>query len=144
MKIISKHFGEIEVNDADIFDFSEGILGFEDEKRFVLINEEGEPIVWLQSVVSPTVCVPLIDPVLIMEDFKFKISKEVEKGIGIVEGENLGTFVVVVIQSDISKSTANLRSPILLNSEKKKGIQTILEDKNLEIRHLIFSEGKVD
>lgn len=144
MKILSKHFGEIEVNDLDVFDFSEGILGFEDEKRFVLINEDGEPIVWLQSVVNPTVCIPLMDPALIVEDFKFEISKEVEKKIEITDGENLGSFVVVVIKNDISKSTANLRSPILLNCEKKKGIQTILEDKNLEVRHQIFSESKVD
>jgi len=39
MKIKNKQFGEIEFQPDAVFNFEEGILGFEEQKRFLLISE---------------------------------------------------------------------------------------------------------
>ena len=41
MKLNTKNFGKIEI-DEQIINFPEGLLGFEEEKQFVIINTEDE------------------------------------------------------------------------------------------------------
>ena len=51
MKLDTIRFGELEIKEEDIIEFPEGILGFEDMKKFVIFQmEEGSPLMWMQSV----------------------------------------------------------------------------------------------
>lgn len=65
-KIISLHFGELEVSQEYIFHFPNGVLGFEYLRDFVLISEEETiPFKWLVSVEEPAIGFPLLSPWLI-------------------------------------------------------------------------------
>ena len=54
MKINTRVFGEIEIDESKTIHFPAGIIGFPDMTDFVLIHDEEEgneaPIKWLQSL----------------------------------------------------------------------------------------------
>lgn len=51
MKITTKFLGEIEISEQDILKFEHGLLGLEDEKKFVLLPLDADlPLAMLQSI----------------------------------------------------------------------------------------------
>ncbi|MFW5663186.1 MAG: flagellar assembly protein FliW, partial [Bacteroidota bacterium] len=62
-KIKTLHFGEIDVESQYIFNFPEGLLGFENLREFVLISEEETvPFKWLINLEEPEIGFPLLSP----------------------------------------------------------------------------------
>ena len=58
MKLSTRIFGEVEIEDSKIINFPNGIIGFPDLTRFTLIHDEEEEsgkntIRWLQSIDEP-------------------------------------------------------------------------------------------
>ena len=51
MKWKNRQFGELEFDDEHVLTFPQGIIGFEDYRRFILINDEdSQPFRWLVSI----------------------------------------------------------------------------------------------
>ena len=50
MEVLTKTNGVVQVQDDKILTFEEGLFGFEDYKKFALIDSEYEPFIWLQSI----------------------------------------------------------------------------------------------
>ncbi|MDR0858013.1 MAG: flagellar assembly protein FliW, partial [Oscillospiraceae bacterium] len=62
MTIDTVRFGQVEIDPSKIWEFTEGLPGLEDERRFVLLEfEESKPVAWLQSVDDVDVCLPVTD-----------------------------------------------------------------------------------
>ena len=40
MNIITRDFGEIEINEEDIITFTQPVIGFDDYKKFVILHDE--------------------------------------------------------------------------------------------------------
>ena len=50
MKITTTRFGELEVDKKDIIEFTEGLLGFENLKKFFIVDPGDQTLIlWLQS-----------------------------------------------------------------------------------------------
>ena len=72
MKIKSRPFGEIEIRDEDILDLPDGLIGFEEYTRYVLLSiPEEAPFSWLQSVEDPGLAFVVINPLEVFGE-KFK------------------------------------------------------------------------
>lgn len=117
-KITTLHFGEIEVENEHIVQFEEGILGFENLKEYVLIvDDQTVPFKWLVSLDSPDIGFPLLSPWLVEGDYNpgndFNFDVE-------------AFFVVVTLEDENGKMTANLKAPIIINVQDKTGKQIIL------------------
>ncbi len=76
MKLNTKNFGKIEIKEEDIIYFPDGILGFEEEKQFVIINNEDEqnPFHWLQSVQNPELAFVIINPFFCISRLRHNIT----------------------------------------------------------------------
>ena len=48
MEIETKAIGKVEITEEQKLTLPEGIIGFEEYKKFALIDSEYEPFVWLQ------------------------------------------------------------------------------------------------
>lgn len=141
MNINTRDFGNLTVNENELITFIDPILGFEKDNRFVLLTDDESDgmFSFLQSVSTDDVCFVLTDPKLIFEDYNPKISKEIEKKLGIT-AENKPVFrVLTVIPEDFTKATINLKSPLVFCSETKKAAQIVLDD-DLPIRTPLVSE----
>ena len=125
MKLKTRVFGEIDIDDEKIITFENGIIGFPDLKRFTLIfNEE---ISWMQSLDEPVVALPVMNPLAIKEDYNPMVEDELLKPLGEMTPENTFVLVTVTVPEDIKKITVNLKAPIVINVAERKAAQIIVE-----------------
>ncbi|RKY85530.1 flagellar assembly protein FliW [candidate division KSB1 bacterium] len=128
--IKNSQFGDIKFDEDKIVEFSDGILGFEDLKQFVILDiQEFEPFQWLISIEDPEIAFPIVSPIVVMDNYSPNLSKkEIEYFLGEFEDKDLLLYVIVTIKENLKKVTANLKGPIIINQKSRKGIQVIVEE----------------
>ena len=140
MKVDTKAFGNIEVDEKQKLTIPEGLYGFEDYVEYVLIDAEHQPFFWLQSVDDKEIAFVLINPFLFRPDYEVNIANEELNEIGITSPESALIFSIVTIPSDGGIMTANLQGPLVINRETMTGKQAILSDIRWKTRHDIIAE----
>ncbi len=129
VKITTPHFGELEINKEQIFYFENGMLGFENLHNFVVVSEEETaPFKWLISIEKPEIGFPLLSPWLIDINYSPGNQYDIEK---------LVFFVVVTLENEVGKMSANLKAPVILDTENLKGEQIILPFDKYSTNHII-------
>lgn len=138
----TKYFGTIDIEDDKIIHFPMGIIGFEELKDFALIydseRETPSKISWLQSMNEPLMVLPVINPLDIMEEYNPIVDDELIKGIGDPSNDDLLMFTTMSIPSDITKMTANLKAPIVINTANRQAIQVIVENPEYIIKYNVY------
>jgi flagellar assembly factor FliW len=146
MLVNTKNFGEINLDESKIIYFDNGILGFEDYKKYTLLydDENGErpDISWLQSLEEPALAIPVISPFLVRPDYNPEVEDELLKPLGEVAEDNIVVLVSITIPADIEKISANLKAPFVINSDSKKGAQIIIENTEYEIKYRFYEQLK--
>ena len=113
MKISNAQFGEMEFNEDQIIKFEGGIAGFEESKRFLMVQLDFVLFYWLVSIDEPEIVFPLVPVNSFLENFPNEI--------------NTNPFALVTFNADPTKITVNLRAPLFINTEKNVGYQRQLE-----------------
>ena len=138
----TKFFGTIDIEDDKIIEFPMGIIGFEDYKKFALIydseKEERSKISWLQSLDEPLLALPVINPIDIMDEYNPIIEDELTKIIGDPADVDLLILVSMSIPSDLTKMTANLKAPFIINATKCMAMQVIVENADYDIKFNVY------
>ena len=143
MQIKSKLFGEIEIQDDKIITFEHGIMGFEELRKYALVFDSDKPtpnkIMWLQSAEISDLAFPVIDPTLIMGDYNPIVEDEWLAPIGGYETEeDLLVLCILTVPSDISKMTANVKAPLIINGITRKGCQIIANNDEYSVRLNVY------
>lgn len=143
MIVKTKGFGEISIDDDKIITFDEGIMGFGDCKKYTLIynveNKNKNTISWLQSMEEPSLALPVINPLLVKEDYNPIVNEDMLKSLGELNDENLLVLLTLTVPTDIEKMTVNLRAPFIINSNTRKGCQIIVENTDYEVKYPVYS-----
>ena len=139
MKINTKAFGEIEIDDKQKVIIPQGLFGFEDYTEYVLFDAEHEPFYWLQSVQETEIAFIVINPFLFRKDYEANVTNEELAEIGITSAENALVFVIVTIPQDGGNMTANLQGPVIINKDNMTAMQAILSDSKWKTKHDIIS-----
>lgn len=138
----TKFFGTIDIEEDKIIRFPMGIIGFENLKNFALIydseREERSKISWLQSMDDPMMVFPVINPIDIIENYAPIIEDELVKNIGDPADADILIFVTMSIPSDITKMTANLKAPIIINTVDRKAMQVIVENDDYPVKYNVY------
>ncbi len=142
MVIATRHFGEVEIDETKIVEFAKGIFGFEETKKFIVLydGEEGNPFAWLQAINEKDICLPMVNPMLWYPQYSPDVDDELIANIGELNQDALEIYTVVVIPEDIKNITTNLRAPIIMNKETRKGIQAVVNDDEYDIRHNLYEQ----
>jgi flagellar assembly factor FliW len=136
MKIETKFFGEIEVEERQVIYFKYGIPGLEDYKKYIMLDIEGkEDLKCIQSIEEKDVCLLSIDPWKYFEGYEINLSDEEIEDLEVSDPESVVVYNVVTVRGD--RITANLVAPIIINVLKNKGKQIILTNTKYEIRQEI-------
>lgn len=142
MKANTRLFGEIDIPEEKILQFDNGVLGFENCKKFTIIydtsKESETSISWLQCMDEPELAFPIINPFFVMDDYNPVVETELLTGLGELNDDNTLLFVLVNIKSDITKLTANMKAPVIINSDTRKGAQAIAENQEYQIKYNIY------
>jgi flagellar assembly factor FliW len=133
MKVKTTLFGDIDIDDSYKITFTSPILGFEEEREFILIrNSNDSPFYWLQSLKIPELAFLLVDPFVFFPDYKPQL-----KMIG--NTDNVAIYVIVNITEDFKYSTVNLIAPIVIDVDAKTAMQVVLEDSDYTTKHQLFN-----
>lgn len=142
MKVATKAYGLIEVDEKQKIVFPRGLFGFENLKNYFLLDSERQPFYWLQSADVEQVAFILVNPFLFRPDYELNISNEELAEIEILAPEKALVFSIVTIPPDGSPMTANLQGPLILNRDNKTGKQAVLSDARWKTKHDIMEELK--
>lgn len=139
MVIKTTRFGQVSITNEDILTFPEGLLGFQDLRQFVLLDDPNDDIfAWLQSCELPSVAFPVLEPEIFGQKYAANLTKNELELLSLV-GQQKPTFMnIITIPDDPTQMTANLKAPIVINIEKRIARQCVLQDNNLAIREPIF------
>lgn len=141
MKLETRQFGPLEIEPASIITFPSGLLGFEDLKRFVLLERpEIAPLEWLQSVENPQIVFTVIDPTVVFGNYQPALKPEDWQALDLAEGSELRVRVLVTVPKDPSEMTANLLGPLVLDPAGGKGRQVVLHDSEYPVRQRLIPE----
>ena len=145
----TRAFGPIAIEEDKIIRFEHGILGFPDLKDFTLIFnlEKGQEasIKWLQSLQEPNFAMPVMNPELVMPGYSPKFDRDFLTPLGDnLDGDNIIMFVTVTVPKDITKTTVNLRAPIIISVDNRKAVQLISDDEAYDIKHAIYDDLMAD
>lgn len=141
MKLETQSFGTLEYEEKAIIEIQEGMLGFSQHKRYLLIeNEDIQPFKWLQSIDDRYVAFPVIDPRIVMSDYPLEISQEDIRNLGIELDCDLVTLVVAIIPEDPVRTTVNFKAPLLINHRRMIGKQIILTDSDYHTMQPLVSD----
>lgn len=128
MNIETHRFGRVGIDPDHIIAFEEGLLGFEELKRYaIILCEATEPIQWLQAVDDPMVSLPIVNPFLIKPDYELDVDDGELQSIGTPTVDEILIVNAMVLPEDIRKATINLSAPILINLTSKQGRQIVME-----------------
>ncbi len=144
MKLTTRHFGEIEIDKKKILTFADGIPGFEHLTQFAIIHNPDKELHfhWLQSMEDGDIAFIIVNPFIFKPDYDFQIPKRAIEKLAIEKPEDIFICTIVVVPEDISKMTANLQAPIVINIKNNKGKQIIIDNDNYSRKHPIFQELK--
>lgn len=132
MRFETKYFGEVEVEENKIIDFEDGLPGFENRHKFVILNnydtEEPVPFMWLQSVDDPELAFVISIPFFLRPDYELEIPESTVEKMEITSPEDVGVYAICKISGRVEDMMFNLRNPIVVNAKNHKGAQLILND----------------
>ena len=142
MLVKTRHFGEVNLDEEKVLTFEDGLIGFEDCKRYTILynNEEGgnNTISWLQSLDAPELALPVISPLSVLSDYNPIVEDEVLLPLGELTEENIIILLTLSVPSDITKMSANLKAPLIINADTKKGCQIIAENPDYVVKYNIY------
>lgn len=141
LTINTRDFGVIPVSQSRIYTFPQGLFAFENLESFALISPLGENMYpcWLQSTEQVKPCFIAFEPTQLLVAYEPFLDEYCLKIIDFAEGDELLFLVLAVIPEDYNKTTINLKSPLVLNKTKHRGVQIILEA-DYPLRHSIFEQ----
>jgi flagellar assembly factor FliW len=140
VKVATKAYGIIDVDERQTITVSSGLFGFETIKEYLLLDAERQPFYWLQAVDVEQVAFILVNPFLFRPDYEIDINDEELVEIGISDPQKALIFSIVTIPADGGPMTANLQGPLVINRDTRQGKQAILTDPRWKTRHDIMEE----
>ncbi len=140
MQCRSTRFGNCDVRADSVLTFPNGILGFPDCHRYVILDHDTDaPFKWLQSLDEPGLAFVILDPATFQPEYNVQAPHEALLEVDGKDDDELILSVLLTIPSnDPTGITANLRGPLLMNPRTRLCKQLILSD-NYPTRFPLFS-----
>ena len=140
MRVLTRPYGEIDIDERQALSLPWGLLGFEDLRRWVLLDASQPPFYWLQSLERPEVAFVLIDPRVFRPDYEPGADPAELAGIELASDEERLVFAIVTIPAESARMTANLQGPLVVNRRTRVGRQVVSTDPRWGVRHVIADE----
>jgi Uncharacterized protein conserved in bacteria len=136
MELVTKYHGTFSYRQEDIIIFSNGLMGLEELKKFILVEIEENPLFKiLHSIEDSEVGLVVVSPFDIKEDYEIDINDDILQTLSIEKAEDVTLYNTVTLNSDIDKITVNLKAPIVINKERNIGEQVIIDKEEYKIKH---------
>ncbi|MDR1626602.1 MAG: flagellar assembly protein FliW [Spirochaetia bacterium] len=140
MRINTKAYGNVEIDDRQVLFFPHGIIGFEQFKQYALMDAAQRPFYWLQSLDVAEIAFVLISPLVFRPDYSPDAAPEDMEDLALEDPGDLLVFSTVTIPENQNRMTANLQGPLLINRKTRTGRQSISLNPKWQLKHFIMDE----
>lgn len=132
MKFDTFLFGGVEVDPDHVINFPDGLVAFENNKKFMLIHEadKGAPVSYtLQSLDDPNVAFQIIDPAALGFAYELELNDEDNAKLASPSPADLVVMQVLFKREEGGGQSigANIRAPLVINTKARVGIQKVIE-----------------
>lgn len=146
----SAHFGQMEVDEASVIEFPEGLPGFEDRRRFIPLERADQPgLVFLQSEEKPGLCFLALPVRALRNDYEVVMSADDLETVGLPPGSvpRIGQNVIALALISVAEgepATANLRSPVVIHMQTRRAVQAIRPDDRYQCREPLLAPERCE
>jgi len=128
--------GDFTIPSNSAIEFSAGLLGFPECRRFALVRAGTDSMYWLQSLDYPTLVFLLVDPFPHFTDYTVEIPAIDAQELGVAAPSDLAMLSIVTLPAPGSgeRPTANLQGPVAINLRSRRGKQIVGADADHGVR----------
>jgi flagellar assembly factor FliW len=154
VRVESEKLGDIEVDETKVLTFPHGLLGFDDKRRFALVDTHDSGFYfWLQSLDDPGLAFLTAVPWPFFPSYEFELPDADRDALGLVEpddptADDNPTMVLCLLTVDSAAAddpsreiTANLLGPLVINTANRVGRQVVLVDGDFTTRAPLVAAG---
>lgn len=130
MKVDTYLFGSIEVDPEKIITFPNGLVAFENSKRYTLIQEDAQGASFtLQSLDEPALAFQIVDPTTLGFHYELQLSDAESALLKSPADDDVVVMQVLFKQESNGKAeiAPNLRAPLVINMNARVGLQKVME-----------------
>lgn len=141
MTINGTRFGDIDYTADDVITFPEGIIGFPDQRTYLLLNHKpNTPFRWLQSLEEASLAFLVAFPEVLVPDYAPEIDDATANELGLTtETPRLLLSTVTIPPGKPEEMTTNLLGPIIINGTTMIAKQVVLHDDAYTVKHRVFA-----
>ena len=125
--VSTERFGDVDCEDSATLTFPRGLLGFEEERSFVIVPADPEGVYsWLQSTQDPALAFLVTPPHFFFPDYEPEVNDGDLVDLDLQDpAETLLLCIVTISDDDI---TANLLGPVVVNTRTRVARQVVLSE----------------
>lgn len=135
MKAETYLFGSVEVSPENVIEFPQGLVAFENLKRYLLIHEvlggESPESFTLQSLDDPHVAFQIVDPTVLGFEYELALNDAETSLLKIGQnGTEKDVAVMLILFRQGEQNTAlnaGMRAPLIINTKARLGLQKVIE-----------------
>lgn len=121
----TSRFGRLEVAENRIINFPEGLLGFPEIKRYVLMDYKDTPLKWLQAIDDPDVAFIVAEPAIIAPDYSVKPDPATRQYLNLENDDDLAVLVIIRVEGE--NIIRNYQGPLMVNASLMRGVQVVID-----------------
>ena len=112
MRVESVRFGEFDVPEESVLEFSFGIFGFPHLRRCCLLPYGGTAgLRWIQSLEDPTLLFLSVEPYLVFPEYEAEIPDSEAQALELGSAEEAAVLTLVTVCPETQTVSANLLAP---------------------------------
>lgn len=136
MTLESRRFGQVQVHEEAVIRFPDGLPGFEELRRFLLLTvPDLEPVQFLVSIDDAEISFSLLPAPLCAPGYAPDFRAGDLEPLGAADGAAVTAYAILTFHHEGERVTANLRAPVLINPATRVGRQVTLSDSTHSLRH---------
>jgi flagellar assembly factor FliW len=113
-----------------------GLLGLPDVRKFLLIETpDTNPLKWLVAVDHPEVSLLVLDPRLVVSDYRVPLGPEERARLELEHDREALPLGIILPAGTTGEATVNLRAPIVVNTARMKAIQLVPAESEYSVYH---------
>ena len=130
--------GTIDIAEDQLLHFPDGIPGFPEAHRFLLVSLSDESAFQqLQSVDDPALSLIVCVPWIFFPDYTLELTDDEQDELGIESTDDAVVFCPVTLDAPAQRVYLNLLGPFVVNINTRRGRQLVLAESNYPVRAAI-------
>jgi flagellar assembly factor FliW len=143
MKIQSKAYGLVDIDEKQVYHFEMGIPAFDRLKTWALFEAKQVPFSIFQSLEDVDVAFFVMNPWVCRQDYEVKLEDSDLQQLGVDQTQTSSLSILAILAIPPGRSqemSINLQAPLVFNPENQRGAQVVLGDVQYQVHHLVAQE----